>query len=125
MCIRDSAGTALWLRELCERARAPGTDTAAPAGAPLAVVPPRRYDDATLADFAGISSTIACECPRHVAELLMQLSQFEAYSAECQSRSPSDAALHAYLGQVAGSARAIFETALERVAIHEGLMLPG
>ncbi len=86
--------------------------------------PPRRYDDATLADFAGLSSTIACECPRHVAELLMQLSHFEAYCAECAQRSPDDAALHAYLRQVAGGARALFEAALERVAIHEGLMLP-
>jgi hypothetical protein len=86
--------------------------------------PPRRWDDAALADFAGLSSTIACECPRHVAELLMQLSHFEAYSAECRHRSPADAELHAYLQQVAASARARFETALEHVALHEGLILP-
>jgi len=85
----------------------------------------RRFDDATLTDFAGLSSTIACECPRHVAELLMQLSNFEAYSAECENRSPGDAALHAYLKRVAGASRALFESALERVAIQEGLMLPG
>ena len=84
----------------------------------------RRFDDAALTDFAGLSSTIACECPRHVAELLMQLSNFEAYSADCESLSPADAALHAYLKRVAGASRALFETALERVAIHEGLMLP-
>ncbi|MCY7307843.1 MAG: MerR family transcriptional regulator [Rhodoferax sp.] len=84
----------------------------------------RRFDDATLTDFAGLSSTIACECPRHLAELLLQLSTFEAYSAECESRSPADAALHAYLTRVAGASRALFESALERVAIHEGLMLP-
>jgi DNA-binding transcriptional MerR regulator len=86
---------------------------------------PRRFDDATLRDFAGLSSTIACECPRHVAELLMQLSNFEAYSADCENLSPADAALHAYLKRVAGASRALFETALERVAIQEGLMLPG
>lgn len=91
---------------------------------PGAAVSPRRWDDAALADFAGLSSTIACECPRHVAELLMQLSQFEAYSAECRHRSASDAELHAYLQQVAGSARAHFEAALEHVALHEGLILP-
>ena len=85
---------------------------------------PRRFDDATLTDFAGLSSTIACECPRHVAELLMQLSNFEAYSADCEQRSPADAALHAYLQRVAGASRALFESALERVAIQEGLMLP-
>ena len=88
-------------------------------------IAPRRFDDATLTDFAGLSSTIACECPRHVAELLMQLSNFEAYSADCKSLSPADAALHAYLQRVAGASRALFESALERVAIQEGLMLPG
>ena len=54
----------------------------------------------------------------------MQLSHFEAYSEDCQHRSPADAALHAYLKRVAGTARALFESALERVAIEEGLMLP-
>lgn len=87
-------------------------------------VPPRRWDDAALADIAGLSTTIACECPRHVAELLMQLSHFEAYSAECANRSPADAELHSYLGAVTASARASFEEALERVAQHEGLLLP-
>ena len=86
---------------------------------------PRRFDDATLTDFAGLSTAIACECPRHVAELLMQLSNFEAYSADCENRSPADAALHAYLNRVAGASRALFESALERVAIQEGLTLPG
>jgi MerR family transcriptional regulator, light-induced transcriptional regulator len=87
-------------------------------------VPPRRWDDAALAEFTGRSSTIACECPRHVAELLAQLAHFEAYSAECEHRSAADAELHAYLGRVAAVSRARFEAALERVALHEGLLLP-
>ena len=91
---------------------------------PAADAAPRRFDDAALTDFAGLSSTIACECPRHVAELLLQLSSFEAYSADCENRSPADAALHAYLKRVAGASRSLFESALERVAIQEGLMLP-
>ena len=91
---------------------------------PGSAAPPRRWDDAALADFAGLSTTIACECPRHVAELLMQLTHFEAYSAECRHRSVADADLHAYLQQVAGRARAEFEAALEHVARHEGLIPP-
>jgi MerR family transcriptional regulator, light-induced transcriptional regulator len=86
--------------------------------------PPRRWTDAALADFAGLSSTVACECPKHVAELLIQLSQFEHYSADCENRSPADAALHKHLWQVAAQARASFEQALEYVAMHEGLTLP-
>jgi DNA-binding transcriptional MerR regulator len=90
----------------------------------LPPVPPRRWDDAALAEFAGRSSTIACECPLHVTELLMQLSHFEAYSAECRNRNAADAELHAYLQQVAATSRARFEAALEYVALHEGLVLP-
>ncbi len=112
-----------WLRRLPHHAttaaRTPAPTTAAPAPAPQ-----RRWDDATLSDFAAMSTSIACECPRHIAELLLQLTRFEAYSMECERRSAADAALHAYLGQVAGMARATFETALERVAETEGLPLP-
>jgi len=84
----------------------------------------RRYDDAALADFAGLSTTIACECPRHLAEIVMKLSHFEAYSAQCQRLDSKDAALHTYLGQVTATARSMFEAALERLAMHEGLVMP-
>ena len=140
-----SAGTALlrepqpdavlvqWLRGLAQAAQARpvnarrpgyGAHAAEAAQAMPADVPSPRWNDAALADFAGLSSTIACECPRHVAELLVQLSHFEAYSAQCESRSPADAELHTYLRRVAANARASFEAALEHVALHEGLTLP-
>lgn len=123
---QDDRALAVWLRQLVDESSAPGGDDAPPlaTSAPGAEVGPRRYDDAALTDFAALSSTIACECPRHVAELLLQLSHFEDYSADCEARSPADAALHAYLRRVAGTARSLFETALERIAIQEGLMLP-
>lgn len=110
-----------WLRGLLQAGG--GTAALATAGDD-APVPPRRWDDATLAAVAGASPTLACECPRHVAELLMQLSHFEAYSAECLNLDPADAELHAYLQRVAAGARARFEAALERVARHEGIALP-
>lgn len=122
--LREPQGdTALgqWLRSVC-------TNTTATARAsPMPIdeaVRPRRWDDAQLADFAGLSSTIACECPHHVAELLMQLSHFEAYSAECADSSHADAQLHGFLRGVASTSRALFEDALERVAVHEGLLVP-
>ncbi len=115
-----------WLRSLRPRSPLlqPGTAFLSAPGAAPAAVPQRRWSDAVLADFASRSSTIACECPRHVAELLVQLTQFEAYSASCESRQAADADLHAYLRQVAAVARAQFEAALEQVARHEGLPLP-
>ncbi|MCE2910074.1 MAG: MerR family transcriptional regulator [Burkholderiaceae bacterium] len=117
---QSDAALAQWLRGWRQQIELPAAGSAA---APSAMpVPARRWDDEALASFAGLSTTIACECPRHVAELLVQLSHFEAYSADCESRSPEDAELHAYLHQVTALARAQFETALERVARHEGLL---
>ena len=88
-----------------------------------ALIPQRKYSDATLAKVAGISSNILCECPRHVAEIIAQLASFEQYTHECLNKSSEDAHLHAYLSSVSGSARALFESALEMVAKHEGIEL--
>lgn len=88
-----------------------------------ALIPARKYSDATLGRVAGISNNILCECPRHVAELIGQLANFEQYSQECLNSSTDDAHLHAYLRAVSGSARAMFERALEMVATHEGISL--
>ena len=121
---QPDAVLAQWLNSLSSKA-ATAPQPAAGLPTPGAeAVPPRRWDDAALADFANQSPTIACECPRHVAELLMQLSHFEAYSAECEHRSAADAELHAYLRRAASASRARFEAALEHVALHEGLLLP-
>lgn len=113
-----------WLHNLSAAASVASMPSVVKPGVPPDAVPPRRWDDTALVDFASLSSTIACECPRHVAELLVQLSHFEAYSAECAHRNAADAALHAYLGTVAAASRSRFEAALEHVALHEGLMLP-
>ena len=80
-------------------------------------VSPPLFDDAALTQFAGLSTTVACECPSHLAELLLQVSSFEKYSSECANISAADTRLHAYLQHVAGSARLLFVKALEQVAI--------
>lgn len=87
-------------------------------------IPPRRFEDAGLTTFASLPSSVACDCPGHVADLLMQIASFESYSASCSSRNAADAELHAYLHRVAAAARILFESALERVAIAEGYALP-
>lgn len=88
------------------------------------LAPPPRYHDAMLADLASLSTTLACECPSRVIELIRALTQFEQYSAECVQLSCADAELHGYLQQAAGNARSLLEAALERVALHEGLVFP-
>ena len=87
------------------------------------VIAARKYSDATLSRVAGISTNVLCECPRHVAELIEQLASFELYSQECLNRNEEDAHLHAYLRSISGTARSLFENALEKIAAHEGIDL--
>lgn len=82
----------------------------------------RRFDDKALTAFAALTSTIQCECPRHLAELIIQLSAFQRYSDACLSRSPRDALLHRRLGNVANRAVQLLETALAEVVRHEDLL---
>lgn len=87
------------------------------------VITRRKYSDAVLHRVAGISTNVLCECPRHVAELISQLCSFEDYSQECLNKNAEDAHLHAYLRSISGSARELFENALEKIAQHEGIDL--
>ncbi len=82
-------------------------------------VNPRRFSDEQLEELAARTSPIACECLRHVSEIVMQLAAFERYSQDCTSRSPADTALHLHLSGMAGAARTLFERALQRVAMHD------
>ncbi len=88
-----------------------------------AVITSRKYSEATLSRVAGISTNVLCECPRHVAELITQLASFEEYSQDCLNNSAEDAHLHAYLASISGSARVLFENALEKIAQLEGIDL--
>ena len=84
---------------------------------------PRRYSDAELVTLTEVPSLVACECPRHLAEIVTLLVGFERYSTECAARNENDAALHRHLHDVSGAARAMLEQALARVVIEEGLVL--
>lgn len=92
----------------------------APTAGPLAATA-RRYSDEQLARLVELPTTVPCECPRHLAEIVLQLAHFEAYSAECNSNHPADSALHLHLGSLAAAARGMFEQALDRVVAEEGL----
>ena len=86
---------------------------------------PPRLDAAGMDMLVQSMPRVACECPRHLADLVTMLGQFEAYSAECEAREPADVALHAYLYRVAGHARALMEDALITLAEAEGVALDG
>lgn len=112
------------LESLC-RAPPAGFQTGKPAAlAPIDPAATRRFDNKALAEISMTSVKLKCECPHHLCELLVRLGNFETYSAECESSTPADAALHHYLKNITGSARAMLEVALVRVAEAEGLPLP-
>ncbi|MBT8090033.1 MAG: MerR family transcriptional regulator [Gammaproteobacteria bacterium] len=81
----------------------------------------RVFNQQQIARLANTSSTIECECPKHLAQLVGDLSAFEMYSANCANRDDDDAALHRYLHQTTAQARALVEVALKKVADAEGL----
>jgi len=85
---------------------------------------PARFGERALSEIAAASTTVYCECPRHLVELVLNLGSFERYSAECANRSPEDAALHRDLELTAATARQMMEDALVRVAVAEGFPVP-
>lgn len=85
---------------------------------------PRRFSDEALLAMTAAASSVDCECPRHLADIVMTVGSFERYSAQCASRSEADAQLHQALQLAAGQALAILEDAMERLAWAEGLPLP-
>lgn len=84
----------------------------------------RRYDDRFLATVARLPTTVRCECPNHLADLLTKLNAFEQYSLECESSDPADASVHALLYAAAAHCRELLEHALQRVLAHEGIADP-
>lgn len=84
---------------------------------------PRHYSDAELVALTEMPSQVACECPRHLAEIVLLLVSFERYNVECATRNESDAALHRHLQEVTGATRTMLEQALARVVVEEGLVL--
>ena len=83
--------------------------------------PPRRLSAQALQRLARVTTTVECECPHHLVDLVRSLTAFEVYSRQCRSRNEQDAALHAYLHVTTAQARAMIEDALIRTAAAEGI----
>lgn len=83
--------------------------------------PARVYSDYQLANLQQIRSTVDCECPNQVADVLISLNGFEDYSRQCENKNDEDARVHAMLARASGQARAIMEEAMKRLCRHEGI----
>ena len=90
---------------------------------PTLGLPEHRFSRKLLSDVALMSPALACECPRHVAQIIMELSDFEAYSADCEQTKPADAQIHHLLRRTAATARSLFEDALIELAAAEDISL--
>lgn len=86
-------------------------------------VPPPRFSQDVVSQIISMSPSIKCECPHHLAHIVLSLHAFEQFCEECENSSPEDAELHAYLKVVTGRSRAAFEEALAQVAEAEGIFL--
>lgn len=83
--------------------------------------PMRRYNDAQLAALQEVTSLVDCECPNQVADLVLALTAFETYSAQCQNRNEKDAQMHRLLARVTGHARAVMEYGLKELCAFENI----
>ena len=116
LLMRGRVDSALLLRLCLMSLNMPPGDARQPFDALLAQsVPEALYSEQELAELAAASSTIRCECPSHLSELLLSLRAFESYSKGCQDLNQQDAAVHAMLRSVSGHARALLEEGLRRV----------
>ncbi len=84
-------------------------------------IPTRRYSSKQLDSLARISSSIQCECPKHLSDLIKSLVAFEIYSAECENKNDRDAELHAFLHATSAQSRALLEDALAHVIKFENI----
>ena len=86
-------------------------------------IPPTRFSSEQLVYLSGVTTSLECECPHHMASLIEQLAAFEEYSARCEVSTSQDAALHGYLHQMTARARWLMEVALERLAEVENIQV--
>jgi DNA-binding transcriptional MerR regulator len=116
----DAAELRRWCLTLHQAPRPPegGDGTEVDIALPI---PLRRFTDMDLAQIATASTTVRCECPHHLVDLVSALAAFETYSEECEIRHADDAALHAYLHRATARARSVLETALAKVVAAEGI----
>ena len=83
----------------------------------------REFEPEKLAKIASLIPSLHCECPNHIASLLIEINGFEDYCKQCEDTDPAQRALHEELGRFTAQARLIFEGALKAVALADNLDL--
>ena len=81
----------------------------------LVTAKPRLFNEKQLSEARLIESGIACECPKHLTDLVRSLASFEHYATECAVENWRDAAVHSCMFVYASQARWLIEKALQAV----------
>ncbi|MCH8551621.1 MAG: MerR family transcriptional regulator [Natronospirillum sp.] len=90
----------------------------------LQQTPKARYSDQDLEALIRATPELPCECPRHLAELLVRLRGFAAYCQQCSLDSPEQADLHQRLFHWTQAAQRPLESGLQAVIEHDNLDWP-
>lgn len=94
------------------------------ASVPVPAIPqPPRYTPEALGKLLEVSSSVQCECPNHLSQLVSSLQAFEEYSKHCENRNEEDRQVHAMLYRYTAAARAVMEEALTALVKHENIQL--
>jgi DNA-binding transcriptional MerR regulator len=84
----------------------------------------KKFSAEDLETISALDYSFYCECPRHLAGLLMSLNGFVSYSEQCLDASPKDAAVHRFLRTMAADAIASIESGLQLVLTAEEINIP-
>lgn len=76
---------------------------------------PRLFDERALSEARKVRSTLGCECPRHITDLVCALGTFEEYTASCPVENWRDASVHACIYAYTMQARWLMEKSLSLV----------
>ncbi|WP_309896723.1 hypothetical protein [Archangium sp.] len=87
--------------------------------------PPRppRFTAEQLGRLMEIASSVKCECPNQLAQLVSGLQAFEQYSKTCESQNEKDQRIHALLYRQSAVAREALEEGLVALLEHENIQL--
>ena len=81
------------------------------------------FNPEQLSKIANMIPSLHCECPNHIAKLLIDINGFEQYCRECETTTLNKRLYTLELGRLTAQARMIFEGALKAVAVADNLDL--
>ena len=110
------------LQRLCRSAPEGNSGGGVTVPLPVAATGEPRFDSDALNQIAQAASSVKCECPRHLVDLIRAMLSFENYSDSCEKRNINDALLHSRLKALAGQARSLIEQGLSEVVVADRLL---